>query len=60
MEDDKFFEDYGEVKLHWLKINDLEKYHLYPEFIKTELKESIKETKWFVTKDEKTSQIYLN
>lgn len=49
-----FQEEYGEVALHWLPINELESFQLYPEFFKSELMNIKNEVKYFVTRNEVT------
>jgi len=50
-----FKEEYGDVSLHWLPINELQGVHMYPEFFKAELLNPIDGTKCFVTKNGVTS-----
>ena len=46
--------DGGNEALHWLPINKLSDYQLYPEFYKTELQNLTNEVKHFITKNEVT------
>jgi len=46
-----------EEHLHWLPIDKLAEYNLFPEFYKTELKSIKEEVKHFITKDSKTWQV---
>ena len=41
-----FREEYGDVSFHWLTIDGLEDYHLYPEFFKSELLSMPKDLKY--------------
>jgi len=50
-----FFEPYGEVTLHWLPIDQLATFDLYPEFFKTEILDSDDgKMKCFITKNNRT------
>jgi ADP-ribose pyrophosphatase YjhB (NUDIX family) len=49
LENNIFNEEYGEVTLHWLPINDLDKINLFPEFFKTELKNNSNNIKHIVS-----------
>jgi len=57
MASNTFTEDYGNVSFHWLPINDLGRYRLYPEFFKTELLLPSNEVGYYVTKNDKTIKI---
>ena len=46
--------DGGVESLHWLLIDELPKYHLYPEFFKSELRELKDGVRRFVTRDGET------
>ena len=46
-----FQEEYGEVSLHWLQINDLKNYQIYPEFFKCELLNPINNVKHYITRE---------
>jgi len=46
--------DGGGEALHWLPIDKLSEYHLYPEFYKTELQNLTHDVKHFVTENEVT------
>jgi len=46
-----FEEDYGEVSIHWLPINKLDEYKIYPEFFKTALTNQCTHVKHIVTRD---------
>ncbi len=49
-----FAENGGEESLHWLPINELNDFHLYPEFLKTDLNNIPNQTKSCITQDGKT------
>jgi len=57
MTNSSFKEEYGDVTYHWLPINRLDKFHLYPEFFKTELLNLPSRTKYFVTKRGRTTLV---
>ena len=46
--------DGGMESLHWLPIDELSNYHLFPEFFKTELKNLKNDVRHFITKDGRT------
>ena len=54
MKNGSFKEEYGDVTFHWLLINNLNNYRLYPEFFKTELIKPTNETRYFITRDDET------
>jgi len=53
-----FAEDYGEVSIHWLPIDKLGEYTIYPEFFKTELAKQHTHVRYIVTRDNET--MYCN
>ena len=57
MENDSFKEDYGDVLYHWIPLDKLGDYHMYPEFFKAELLNVSDETKCFVTRDGVTRRV---
>jgi ADP-ribose pyrophosphatase YjhB (NUDIX family) len=46
-----FQEEYGKVTFHWIPIKNLNSFHLYPEFFKTELLKRANDTKYIITKN---------
>lgn len=50
-------EDGGAESLHWLPLETLSNYYIYPEFFKTELQNRGNEFGHFVTRDEKTFRV---
>ena len=48
--------DGGKEALHWLPINNLSEYNLFPEFFKSELQNLTDKVKHFITKDEITKE----
>lgn len=57
MKNNSFIEEYGEVSYHWIPIDKLGDYDMYPEFFKTELLNISDKMKCFVTRDDVTMQI---
>jgi 8-oxo-dGTP pyrophosphatase MutT (NUDIX family) len=57
MKHDTFKEEYGDVSYHWIPLDKLKDFHMYPEFFKTELLNLSDETKYFVTRNEVTTLI---
>jgi len=51
---DSYGADGGKESLHWLPIDELSNYPVYPEFFKTELKDLKNEVAHFITWDKKT------
>jgi hypothetical protein len=49
-----FREEYGDVTFHWLPINKISEYRIYPEFFKSELSGMTAGVKHFVTRNEIT------
>ena len=45
-----FTEEYAEVTLHWLPIDALESYQIYPEFFKSKLNSLSSDVKHYITK----------
>ena len=58
---DNLCEEYGQVFLRWLPISQLDDFHIYPEFFKTELgilqNGSSKDVRHFVTKEGVTCRL---
>jgi len=54
---DFFEEEYGRVSYHWLPLDKLNNFNLYPEFFKTELIKPSDNTKYFMTRDEITHRL---
>ncbi len=52
-----FGENGGKESLHWLPINELNDFHLYPEFLKTDLNNMSNHTKSFITRDNKVFSV---
>jgi len=48
---ESFGEQGAKEHLHWLPIEDLESYHLYPEFFKTKLSRSIRNIEHIISKE---------
>ena len=57
MKHDFFEEAYGDVLLHWLPLDKLENYPMYPLFFKTELLNLPNRTKYLITRDDITVQV---
>ena len=51
MKHKSFVEEYGSAELHWLPVDGLAEYKLYPEFFKTELVKPVDEVRHFVTRE---------
>jgi len=52
-----FEEAYGEVSIHWLPIDNLDKYEVYPEFFRTALTSHQANVRHFVTRNDITSEV---
>lgn len=57
MKRDTFTEEYGDVSYHWIPLDKLSDYHMYPEFFKTELLNLSDKTKCFITRNDVTTLI---
>ena len=53
-----FREEYGDVSFHWLPINEIGNYHIYPEFFRSELLGMTADVKHFVTRNEITLPVH--
>jgi len=57
LKSNSFKEEYADITHHWLPLTQLKTHHLYPEFFKTEPLTTPAPPKYFITKNESTTQI---